>query len=211
MSDIAGWKKIGIMGGTFNPIHIGHLLLGQWAMEEAELDGVAFIPTGNSYLKDRSELLPGEERLAMTRLAISDRECFCSLDMEVERGGDTYTCETLDALHTLYPQAKLYFIVGADCLFSIENWYHPEEIFKRCILLAASRGGMPMELLEQKQRELTQKYGAEIQLTAFPNIEISSTDIRRRRREGRSIRYLVPDSVRDYIEYKGYYQEDARH
>lgn len=206
MSDIEGWKKIGIMGGTFNPIHIGHLLLGQWAMEEAELDGVIFMPTGNSYMKDRRELLPGAERLAMTRLAVADRECFCCLDLEVERGGDTYTYETLETLHTMYPQARLYFIVGADCLFSIENWYHPEKIFRQCILLAASRNGMPMETLEKKRRELAETYGAEIQLAAFPNIEISSTDIRRRCREGRSIQYLVPDPVREYIERNGYYQ-----
>lgn len=206
MSDIEGWKKIGIMGGTFNPIHIGHLLLGQWAMEEAALDGVVFIPTGNSYMKDRSAMLPSTERLAMTELAVADRACFRCLDLEVRRGGDTYTYETLEALHTMYPEAQLYFIVGADCLFSIENWYHPEKIFKRCTLLAASRSGMPLETLEKKQKELEETYGAEIVLTAFPNIEISSTDIRSRRREGRSIQYLVPDSVREYIESNHYYE-----
>lgn len=206
MSSIEGWKKIGIMGGTFNPIHTGHLLLGQWAMEEAALDGVVFIPTGNSYMKDRSVMLPGSERLIMARLAVADRACFQCLDLEVERGGDTYTYETLAALHTMYPGAQLYFIVGADCLFSIENWYHPEKIFQQCILLAASRSGTPMEALEKKQRELEKVYGAEILLTAFPNIEISSTEIRRRRGEGKSIQYLVPDSVREYIESNHFYE-----
>lgn len=209
MSNIEGWKKIGIMGGTFNPIHMGHLLLGQWAMEEAALDGVAFMPTGNSYMKDKNELLPGAERLAMARLAVSERECFCCLELEVNRGGDTYTCETLEMLQAMYPQARLYFIVGADCLFSIEKWYCPERIFRQCVLLAASRGGMPMEALEKKRQELMKTYDAEIYLTAFPNIEISSTDIRRRCREGRSIHYLVPDSVRDYIERNRYYKSNT--
>lgn len=192
-------EKIGIMGGTFNPIHIGHLLLAQWAMEEAGLDRMIFMPTGNSYLKDKTEMLPGSERLAMTRLAVQDRDCFFCSDMEVKRGGNTYTYETLESLRHIYPQAELYFIVGADCLFSIENWYCPEKIFKQCTLLAASRGGTPLQELEEKRQELAEHYGADILLMAFPDMEISSTDIRRRCREGKSIQYLVPDSVREYI------------
>ena len=206
MPDIATWKKIGIMGGTFNPIHTGHLLLAQWAMEEAGLDGVIFMPTGNSYMKDKEEILPGSERLAMTQLAIQDRECFSCSDLEVKRGGNTYTYETLEALRSMYPQSRLYFIAGADCLFNIEKWYCPQKIFENCVLLAASRSGAPMEALEKKRCELTEAYGAEILLMAFPNMEISSTDIRRRRRLGRSIRYLVPDRVREYIVRNHFYE-----
>lgn len=206
MPDIATWKKIGIMGGTFNPIHTGHLLLAQWAMEEAGLDGVIFMPTGNSYMKDKEEMLPGSERLAMTQLAIQDRECFSCSDLEVKRGGNTYTYETLEALRSMYPQSRLYFIAGADCLFNIEKWYCPQKIFENCVLLAASRSGAPMEALEKKQCELTEAYGAEILLMAFPNMEISSTDIRRRRRLGRSIHYLVPDRVREYIVRNHFYE-----
>ncbi|MFG6357571.1 MAG: nicotinate-nucleotide adenylyltransferase [Acetatifactor sp.] len=200
MADIESWKKTGIVGGTFNPIHMGHLLLGQWAMEEAGLDGVAFIPTGSSYMKDRSEILPGEKRLAMTKLAVSGNDRFCCLDLEMKREGNTYTYETLQELHSMYPGTRLYFIVGADCLFSIENWYRPESIFQHCSLLAASRNGTPMETLEQKRRELEKRYGADILLLSFPNMEISSTEIRRRLAHGRSIQYLVPDPVREYIE-----------
>ena len=194
------------MGGTFNPIHIGHLLLAQWAMEEAKLDGVIFMPTGNSYLKDKTEMLSGSDRLAMTRLAVQDRECFVCSDMEVKRGGNTYTYETLESLRHIYPNAQLYFIVGADCLFSIEKWYFPDKIFKHCILLAASRGGAPAIELEEKRRELAKHYGANILLITFPGMEISSTDIRRRCREGKSIQYLVPDCVREYITAKHFYE-----
>lgn len=200
------WKKIGVMGGTFNPIHTGHLLLAQWAMEEAGLDGIIFMPTGHSYMKATNEVLTGSERLAMTRLAISGQDCFLCSDLEVSREGNTYTYETLESLQNRYPQAQLYFIVGADCLFTIGNWYHPERIFRRCILLAASRSGMPMDKLEEKRRELEAAYEAEILLMAFPNIEISSTDIRERCRQGRSIRYLVPDNVREYIDRHQYYR-----
>lgn len=200
------WEKIGVMGGTFNPVHTGHLLLAQWAMEEAGLDGVIFMPTGCSYMKKSAEVLPGAERLAMTRLAISDRDCFLCSDLEVKRAGSTYTCETLEELQAIYPQAQLYFIVGADCLFTIGNWYHPERIFHRCILLAASRNGMTMDGLEEKRQELEEAYQAQILLMAFPDIEISSTDIRKRCRQGRSIRYLVPDSVREYIDRHQYYR-----
>lgn len=200
------WKKIGVMGGTFNPVHTGHLLLAQWAMEEAGLDGVIFMPTGCSYMKKSAEVLPGAERLAMTRLAIADRDCFLCSDLEVKRAGSTYTCETLEELQALYPQAQLYFIVGADCLFTIGNWYHPERIFRRCILLAASRNGMSMDGLEEKRQELEAAYQAKILLMAFPDIEISSTDIRERCRQGLSIRYLVPDSVREYIDRHQYYR-----
>lgn len=207
MPDATTWKKIGIMGGTFNPIHTGHLLLAQWAMEEAGLDGVIFMPTGNSYMKAKEEILPGPERLAMTQLAIRDRECFSCSDLEVKRGGNTYTYETLESLQSMYPQARLYFIVGADCLYNIKNWYCPQKIFQYCVLLAASRGGTTMDALEKKRHELTEAYGAEILLMAFPNMEISSTDIRRRHRAGRSIRYLVPERVREYIVKNHFYEE----
>jgi len=206
MLDVAMWKRIGIMGGSFNPIHNGHLLLAQWAMEEAGLDGIIFMPTGNSYMKAREEMLPGPERLAMTQLAIRDRECFFCSDLEIKRGGNTYTYETLESLQSMYPHARFYFIVGADCLFSIENWYCPKKIFQYCTLLAASRNGAPMEALEKKRRELAEIYDAQILLMAFPNLEISSTDIRHRCREGRSIQYLMPDSVREYIVQHHFYE-----
>lgn len=205
-SNSINWTKMGIMGGTFNPIHHGHLLLAQWAMEEAGLDGVLFMPTGNSYMKESSEILPAEDRMAMTKLAISDRDCFICSDLEVKRGGNTYTYETLETLHNLYPSTELFFIIGADCLFTIENWYHPERIFRSCTFLAASRNGMPMEALDQKRQKLAEEYGAKIRLMTFPNIEISSTDIRLRVKIGKSIQYLVPDSVREYILNNNYYR-----
>lgn len=203
---VVSWKKTGIMGGTFNPIHHGHLLLAQWAMEEASLDGVLFLPTGNSYMKAGGEVLSGQERLAMTEAAVADRDCFVCSDLEIGRSGNTYTYETLEELNQRCPGTELYFIIGADCLFSMEKWRCPERIFRSCTILAASRCGMPMEKLEQKRCELQERYDAKIRLIEFPHMEISSTDIRSRCRQGLSIRYLVPESVRKVIETKNYYR-----
>ncbi len=200
------WAKMGILGGTFNPIHHGHLLLAQWAMEAASLEGVMFLPTGNSYMKESSEVLPGPERLAMTAAAIADRNCFVCSELETGRRGNTYTYETLQVLQQQYPDTELYFIMGADCLFSMEKWRCVEQIFRSCTILAASRSGMTQEPLEQKRRELLHRYGASIHLMEFPHMEISSTDIRRRCRQGQSIRYLVPESVREIIKAQNYYR-----
>ena len=204
-------RRIGIMGGTFNPIHTGHLALAEWVREHQELDEVWFVPTGSSYLKDPRQILPGRERLYMTALAIGDNPFFRCLDLEVLRGGKTYSYETLEQLKHCHPQDTFYFIVGADCLFTIEKWKHPERIFQNCILAAAVRGDVSMGDMEEKKRELEQKFsmtGLKILLIPFLPFPVSSTDIRCRIRQGHSIRYLVPERVITYIQEKGYYREE---
>lgn len=199
-------RKIGIMGGTFNPIHTGHLLLAEWAMEEAGLEEVWVIPAGITRGKAESNLLDGRERLHMAELAVQDNQRMCCMDVEIRREGYTYTYETLEELQSLYPEAKFYFIAGADCLLSIEKWKCPEEIFRRCTLIAAVRDGTPEEAMEEKRAELLERYGGEIILLPFVRMSVSSSEIRRRRAEGKSIRYMVPESVRNYIEEKGFYR-----
>jgi len=192
-------KKIGIMGGTFNPIHTGHLLMARWALEYAGLDAVLFIPAGNPYMKNNSDILDGEKRIQMVRISIEGQEDFFVSDMELNRKGNTYTYETLLELNELYPRAKLYFIVGADSLYSFAKWSHPELILSNSILIAAARNGTAMEQLEEKRRELIASFGGEILLMEFPTIDISSTMIRNRVKEGKSIRHLTTDAVCDYI------------
>ena len=198
-------NKIGIMGGTFNPIHIGHLLMAQWAKESADLDEILFIPTGNPYMKAGSGVLDGKIRLEMVRLSIDKEESFSYSDIEIKRSGNTYTYETLQELKETYPDAKLYFIVGADSLYSFERWVHPESILKNCVLMAAARNGAKMDELDQKRNELMQRFGGEIRLFDFPAIDVSSTMVRNRVAEGKSIRYLVTDQVCDYIKANGLY------
>lgn len=199
--------KIGIMGGTFNPIHIGHLTLGQWAMNELNLDEVWFIPTGISYQKEKLQVLPGEERLHMTELAIADNVAFKCLDMEVKREGYTYSYETMEQLKRQYPEDTFYFIVGADCLFAIENWKYPEKIFESCILAAAIRGKASLGEMEKKKTQLEARFNGKVVLFPFSKLEISSTEIRSRVHEGKSIEHMVPEKVKKYIEEKGFYRE----
>ncbi len=198
-------KKIGIMGGTFNPIHIGHLLMAQWAKDMQGLDEVIFIPTGNPYMKAGSEILDGRERLKMVELSIEGKKNFSTSTIELDREGNTYTYETLQELKKCYPDDELYFIVGADSLFGFERWVHPEVILENCILLAAARNGVKMEELDQKRNALMEQFGGEIRLFDFPAIDVSSSMIRNRIAEGKSIRYLVTDQVCEYISKRGFY------
>lgn len=203
-------KQIGILGGTFNPIHIGHLILAEWVLDALSLDEVWFIPTGCSYLKDSAEVLPGEERLRMTELAVTEHPFFRSIDLEVKREGYTYSYETLEQLKQLYPGNSFFFIVGADCLFSIESWRNPQRIFDACTLVAAVREEISLADMGKKKKELEQKFEAEIILVPFVSMSVSSTEIRRRIRKGLSVRYLVPDKVLNYINEKGFYREKKR-
>lgn len=199
-------KKIGIMGGTFNPIHIGHLLLAERAMEEEKLDEIWLIPTGYSYMKRNSDTVPAQERLTMAEIAVKGNERFRCLDSEVKRSGYSYSYETLEQLKEEYPGVQFFFIFGADCLFTIENWKYPERIFQNCRVIAAVRNGTSISDMEQKKTELENRFHADITLLPFPNLEISSTELRDRIRMGKSVRYLIPDSVISYIEEKKFYK-----
>lgn len=203
----AEYKKLGILGGTFNPIHVGHLMLAEWAKQEFCLDHILFIPSGCSYMKRENGCKDSQERLEMVRLAIQGRPDFSSSDMEIRRGGFTYTCETIRRLREKHPNTELYFILGADSLFSIERWRHPEEILKNCTLVAAAREGYGMQELKAKCRELETHFHGKVRLMEFGAMDVSSSCIRDRIRAGKSIRYLVPESVRVFIEEKKLYVE----
>ena len=191
--------RIGILGGTFNPIHNGHLLLAEAAGDLLALDQVLLIPSGCSYMKDPDEILPGGLRLSMVRLAAADNPRFGVSDVEIVREGNSYTFETLEILRKRCPGAELFHIVGADTLFQMESWRYPERIFHSSVTVAAVREGFADGSLQKQAEHLNQKYGARIRLIPFPHMEISSTDIRERVRTGRSVRYLVPEPVRQFI------------
>lgn len=198
--------KIGIMGGTFNPIHTGHLLLAQYALDTCALDKVLFIPTGNSYMKDSKEILSGKERLYMVDLAIEGVEEFESSDVEIRREGNTYTCETLPELKRLYSGSELYFLMGADSFLNIHKWKKPDVILKYATLVVVTRDGASDEKLEAQKAFLQEEFGGEVELISFPTIDISSSEIRQRLREGKSIRFQVPEKVRIFIEENGLYE-----
>ncbi len=199
-------KKTGILGGTFNPIHNGHLLLAETARDEFGLENVLFIPSGCSYMKNQSEILPGKLRSRMVSLAIADNPYFSMTNMEIEREGNSYTYETLAELRRISPDTVFYYIIGADTLFTMETWKHPELIFGQAVILAAVRDDFRQQELKAQILYLHQKYGADIRLLHAGNVQISSTIIRRKRKENQSIRYLVQEPVRKFIEENDLYR-----
>ena len=202
---MAAKNKTGIIGGTFNPIHIGHLILAENAYTNLGLDKVVFMPTGMSYLKDQSVILPGRERLNLINEAIYGNDHFVSSDFEIKRSGNTYTAETLSELNRLCPDDEIYFIIGEDSIYNIKTWYEPQTIFNNCVLVVAPRGHEPdVKLLDIKD-ELIKEYSARIELLDTPDIDISSSMIRDRIRDGKSIRYYVPERVAAKIFENGYY------
>lgn len=201
-------KKIGIMGGTFNPIHQGHLLLAEEARTFCRLDKILFMPSGHSYMKDKNEIAENLRRLEMTRLAIEDNAFFELSAMETEREGATYTCDTLAILKEQHPECEYYFILGADNLFTIEKWKNPHEIFRNCILIAAVRGDKDADDISKKADELMHKFDAQIILLPERIVDISSSEIRKRLSEEKSVRYMVPEKVYSYIQKHKLYQNN---
>ena len=200
-------KKTGILGGTFNPIHVGHLILAQNAMEMCGLDNVMFIPSGCSYLKDPKEIVETRHRVAMTELAIKDNERFEISVIEAERPGNSYTYETLAILTEAEPDTRFYYIVGADTLLFMENWKKPEEIFKRCSIVCAKRDGHTGEVLEEKAEYLRDRFDADIIIMDVQATNVSSSMIRELLGEGKSCRYYLADPVLGYIKDNGLYRK----
>lgn len=193
--------KIGIMGGTFDPIHNGHLMLGRAALEAFGLDRVWYMPNGNPPHKDSSSIETDvHDRVEMVRLAISSCREFRLEPYEAKRREVSYSYSTMEYFRGIYPEDDFYFIIGADSLFMIDKWVHPERIFPTCTVLAAYRDEInTRQAMEEKIRELTKTYGARIRLLVTPLVRISSHELRNEVREGRSIAGYVPEAVNTYI------------
>lgn len=199
-------RKTGIMGGTFNPIHNGHLMLAEEAHKQFSLDEVLFMPCGKAYMKADQEVESGQARAEMTALAIQGNPYFKLSTMEIERQGNTYTYQTLEHLKKENPDTEYYYIVGADSFFHMSQWASPERIFANSCILAAIRDDKSIEDMEKQIDLLSQKYNARIYLMKTENMDISSSDIRNKIAAGESIEAYVPESVRIYIEERGLYR-----
>lgn len=199
-------EKIGIMGGTFDPIHIAHLMIADEVRDSYGLDRVIFIPAANPPHKKGGANVSADERLAMVKLAIADNPHFEVSTMEMERQGPSYSLLTFQELKAKYgDSAELYFITGSDSINDLSTWYHPEELLELCYFVGTTRPGAPMD-----KSDLEKQFGAladKIKFLAVPELAISSTDIRARVAAGRSIKYLVPAAVEDYIKREGLYRE----
>lgn len=200
-------EKVGIMGGTFDPIHIGHLILGENAYRQFGLSRVLFMPSGNPPHKmDRRGGASNEERVEMVRCAISSNPHFELSLAEMHEEGFNYTKETLQRLTALHPDTDYYFIMGADSLFQFEEWKDPDQICRLCTIVVAVRDHIEKEKLNCKIAELSEKYHASIFKLDTPNIDISSRTLRQWVKEERSLRYYVPDDVIAYMQKKNLYR-----
>ncbi|MBR5970219.1 MAG: nicotinate-nucleotide adenylyltransferase [Lachnospiraceae bacterium] len=200
-------RKIGIMGGTFNPIHYAHLLLAESAREQYGLDRVIFIPTGIPYMKDTTNLPSGELRYQLVKIAIRDNPYFTCSRLEIDRPGNTYTADTLRELHKMYPGDHLYFIMGADSVMDLEKWHKVEDVFNSTTILAAVRHKVDVSQLEERRKELAEKFQADIELLEYGRMDVSSTVIRDRISKGLSVRYLLPEDCIEFIRTKSFYTE----
>ncbi|EFR32968.1 nicotinate-nucleotide adenylyltransferase [Peptoniphilus harei ACS-146-V-Sch2b] len=200
-------KKYGIFGGSFNPIHYGHLMICEYIKEEMGLDKVIFIPTGNPPHKELE--LSAEDRYEMVRLAISPNPDFEISDIETTRVKKSYTVDTIRELKKIYKEEKLYFLIGLDSLFQLKTWMKIGDLSQEIEFVVALRPGyLDREEVNKEIDFLRENFGTKINLIKTPLYEISSTDLRDRIREGKSLRYLIPKKVLDYIEESGFYKVD---
>lgn len=192
--------NIGIFGGAFNPPHIGHLIVLESVLDQLPLDKVLLIPSAQPPNKRDGSLAPAAARLEMTRLAIQGCEGYEVSDLEIRRGGISYTVDTVAALAGLYPSASISLIIGGDNLLEFQTWKSPDEILARADLIVMNRPGF-------SPRDSRSEYLRKARMLNVPQIGISSTDVRRRVKLGRSIRFLVPPPVEQYILQRGLYRD----
>jgi len=210
MTDLAlqnpeAWRRVGIMGGTFDPIHHGHLVVAEEARDRFQLDRVVFVPNGEPPHKKPYDVSDGGHRFNMCVLATGGNPYFAVSREEIERPGVSYTVDTLRAFRArLGPVVEMFFITGADAVLEIMTWHQPDVILGECQIVAAHRPGFDLSLLGQA---LGPDRMARVQALAIPAMDVSSTDLRHRVAEGRSIGYLTPDSVVDYISKMGLYHD----
>lgn len=197
--------RLGIMGGTFDPIHIGHLACAEQVRDVFGLDGVVFMPAGDPWMKKGKGVTDAEMRYVMVRLAVADNPHFDASRLEIDRAGETYTVDTLRALRAHYPEnVELYFISGADAVFNILKWRDSDEIGKLARLVVVTRPGY---ILNDARRKYMRTHASILHMSSIEvtALSISSTDLREKVKRGRSIRYLVPQPVAEYIEQHNLY------
>lgn len=198
-------QRIGIMGGTFNPIHYGHLIIAENACQQYELDQVIFMPTGYAPHKAYGGVEMTRHRCEMVKLAVSSNERFSVSTYEIDRTEVNFTFMTLQAVSDMYPEAELYFILGADSLFDFDKWKCPELICKQATILAAVRDYLTESKVDEQIELLQKQYGGKIYRLDTPNFNVSSKIIRQRVEKGETIRYMIPDEVREYIKKNNLY------
>lgn len=197
--------KIGVFGGTFDPIHIGHLMLAEAAREFAQLDEVWFIPAFTAPQKQGKEVSPPRDRLEMVRLAIAGHVHFRVSKLEIDRKGTSYTIDTLQFIHEQRPEDELFLVIGGDSLTDLPTWRNPAGILDLATVIAVNRGQAELDV-EPILSAVGEQYRSRIRLCSMPGVDISASDLRRRVGERKTIRYQAPRSVELYIETHKLYQ-----
>jgi len=198
--------RVGILGGTFDPVHVGHLIIAEEALSRLALDQLLFMPAGQPWLKADQALSAAEHRLKMVELAIASNPSLGVSRIEVDRPGPTYTVDTLEQLkRDLGEAAQLYFILGLDALEQFHRWEQPERIIELCELAIATRPGYQNSRILDEQLGRYPKLGSKLNFMSAPVMDISGSSIRLRASQGRSIKYRVPESVERYIKQQGLY------
>jgi nicotinate-nucleotide adenylyltransferase len=194
--------RVGVFGGTFDPVHLGHLVSAERCREQARLDQVLFIPAARPPHKLDRSTTPWTQRVEMLRLALAGQPAFQVEELEKERPGPSYTVDTLAELRKRSPELLLHLILGADCLPDLAQWHEPVRIFELAEVLLVARPGWPLWPVEKLRGELKvpPERSLSFKVVEAPLLEIASRDLRERVQKGRSIRYLVPRAVECYIE-----------
>ena len=199
-------KHIGIMGGTFDPVHNAHLALAKQAYKQFNLDEVWMLPNGNPPHKKDTRQADVLHRINMVNLAIQDIPYLKLCDMECTSQTYHYTYETMQILNEQYPDTRFYFVMGADSLFDFDDWKEPGIISQECVLLAAARDHCPRAEMKDRVLELQERYGADIRILNTPNMDIASGDIREDISRREDISDVLPAAVAEYIQCHGLYQ-----
>jgi nicotinate-nucleotide adenylyltransferase len=199
--------RVGVFGGTFDPVHVGHLILAEQCRAQAALDQVLFVPAASPPHKQGRELTPFAHRVEMLTLAISGHPAFRVDELEKDRMGPSYTVETLTQLHERRPGDELFFILGSDSVRELHLWYQPHRILELATLLVVERPDSP-GLTAAELKDRLQVSDVQMQHIEAPLIGVSSSDLRKRLAEGRSVRYIIPRAVEAYIEDKHLYREN---
>ena len=200
-------KRIGIFGGSFDPVHIGHISLAKDALNQCQLEKVILIPAKTQPFKAGKKVTPAADRMAMVSLAIEDEPHLELSDYEVHSGEVSYTYLTMREMRLLYPGDELFFITGTDSFLMIEKWRESEELLKNYSFIIGSRPGYRDDELDECMEDLQRRYGTKAVKIHNTKIDISSTDVRKMAGEGKSLENLVPESVADYIRERHLYLE----
>jgi nicotinate-nucleotide adenylyltransferase len=208
MSFYDTWMRLGLFGGSFDPIHLGHLLLAEFCRETSRLDQIWFIPAATPPHKQARPLSPAEHRLAMLNLAIGGHQAMAVSRLELDRGGVSYTIDTLREIHREQPAAELFLLMGADTLYDLPNWREPAEVLRLATPIVVRRTGQSepdfacvAPLVSTARLATLARH-----VVPMPLVEIASSDIRRRVADGLSIRFQTPRAVEEYIRTQGLYR-----